>query len=202
MTSRIDFYFGLGSRYSYLAATQIAKLECETGATVTWHPVTSGLLIAGEGRDPFSGPPISGQYDWDYRRRDAEDWAAFYGVPFRDPVGRLHYPSDLLAFAALAAGRQGELVAMCHRMFRLIFVDDRTKFDEHDVAEEAREIGLDLERFNRDLADPALRIEHNELADAARKRGAFGVPTFFIGERLFWGNDRLALVAVAIRGEI
>jgi 2-hydroxychromene-2-carboxylate isomerase len=200
MSVTVDFYLGLGSRYSYLASTQIARLEKETGAQFRWHPLQSHALIASNGADPFSGPPVSGQYDWGYRKRDAEDWAAYYGVPFRDPVGRLDYSADLPARAAHAAGRQDRMVPMCHALFRLIFADDRSHFGQQDVADEARRLGLDMAAFEADLSDPALAEALLAEAAEAGRRGAFGVPTFFVGERMFWGNDRLVLLEAVLNG--
>src|SRR6476660_1441910 len=75
----VDFYYSIGSRYSYLAASQIDALERDTGCHVEWHPLNSHALITGSGRNPFDGAPVSGQYDWSYRERDARRWAAFYG---------------------------------------------------------------------------------------------------------------------------
>ncbi len=85
----VDFYFGAGSRYSYLAATQLAALGRETGARFNWLAVDSTRLIAARGNNPFAAPNGVGQYDWGYRQRDAEAWAEFYQVPFREPHGRL-----------------------------------------------------------------------------------------------------------------
>ncbi|HYQ84303.1 MAG TPA: hypothetical protein VEP28_09920, partial [Rubrobacter sp.] len=77
----VRFYYSVGSRYSYLASTQMAKLERETGCEVVWRPLYSVDLYGLRGASPFEGEPVSGQYDWDYRRRDAERWADHYGVP-------------------------------------------------------------------------------------------------------------------------
>src|SRR5439155_26436445 len=86
--SVVDAYLGLGSRYSYLASTQFDRIARETGATFNWIPVASPDLFAPE-RNPFEGAPVSGQYEWFYRKQDAETWADYYGVPFREPMGRL-----------------------------------------------------------------------------------------------------------------
>ena len=59
----VDFYYSIGSRYSYLASTQIAKLERETGCRVRWHPVNGADIRTLRGRDPFAGEPLSGQYE-------------------------------------------------------------------------------------------------------------------------------------------
>jgi 2-hydroxychromene-2-carboxylate isomerase len=59
----VEFYFGLGSRYSYLASTQIAALSAETGAAFEWLPLDSRRLIGARGKDPFAVLEGSGQYD-------------------------------------------------------------------------------------------------------------------------------------------
>jgi 2-hydroxychromene-2-carboxylate isomerase len=81
MTPTVDFYYGLGSRYSYLASTQLARIAAATGCRFDWQPLKSGALMELRGGHPFHGEPVSGQYEWPYRRLDAEAWAEFYGVP-------------------------------------------------------------------------------------------------------------------------
>ena len=101
----VDFYYSIGSRYSYLASTQIAKLEGETGCQVRWHPVNGLDIRKLRGRDPFAGEPLSGQYEWPYRRYDAECWADYYGVPFREPLSpHFDYPSGGGSRSCLVSG--------------------------------------------------------------------------------------------------
>ena len=54
--------------------------------------------------------------------------------------------------------------------------------------------GLSNGAFESLLADPSVGAEVDETAAEAGRRGAFGVPTFFAGERMFWGNDRIVLL--------
>lgn len=198
----VDFIYGLGSRYSYLAATQIARIAAETGALFRWHPIQSAMLFERRRHDPF-GEISEGQYDWDYRRRDAQAWARFYGVPFRDPVGRLDYPAKLAALAARAAQRQGAVEIMSLHLFGLIFVDERRSFGRDEVVAQALELGLDVGRFERDLDDPRLEEEHDAEIDDLVAQGVFGVPTFNLEDgRSFWGNDRLVLVEAALKGKL
>ena len=86
MRARVDFYLGLGSRYSYLAASQVDRIEKTHGCRFVWKPIASGALMDRRGGNPFRGEPLSGQYDWGYREYDAKCWAAYYGIPFREPV--------------------------------------------------------------------------------------------------------------------
>ena len=198
----VDFIYGLGSRYSYLAASQLDRITRQTGATFLWRAIDSSVLTSRRRHDPFA-PGGDGQYDWAYRRRDAEAWAAFYGVPYREPVGRLDYPRGLAPLAARAAGRQGAIEAMSRCIFGLIFIDDRASFGREDLIEAAEGLGLDVTRFARDLDDPALAREHEDDIARAAAQGAFGVPTFVLEDgRMFWGNDRLVLLEAALKGRL
>jgi hypothetical protein len=80
----IDFYLGLGSRYSYLAASQLERIEAKYRCRFVWKPIASGALMDRRGGNPFRGTPGSGQYDWGYREYDA-CWALTTPVqsPFR-----------------------------------------------------------------------------------------------------------------------
>lgn len=188
----VDFYYGLGSRYSYLASTRIDALEAETGCAVRWHPLSSGDLLAARGASPFRGEPVSGQYEWTYRRRDAEAWAAYYGVPYREPEKARVDPRHL-AEACIAAGRMNHLIPYSRRLFAAIFVEGRA-VDGAALEEIAAEIGLALPEFHALRADPATVAAHLDTVREAHRRGAFGVPTFFVDGEMFWGNDRLVLL--------
>jgi len=192
MPPTIDFYYGLGSRYSYLASTQLDRIAAETGCRLTWHPVSSGAPMRLRGGRPFQGEPVSGQYEWPYRRQDAEAWAEYYGVPYREPVDFLVDP-DYLALAATAAKQLGAVEAYSRRLFEAIFVEGRA-IAEEDLVALATEAGLDPQAFRAQLDDPATAEMHQAALEAAHRRGAFGVPTFFLGDRMFWGNDRLVLL--------
>jgi len=188
----VDAYLGLGSRYSYLASTQLERIAADTGVTFNWIPIVSSEMFP-PGRGPFDGKPISQVYDVRYREADARAWAEYYVVPFREPTGRLSFDPALLVRAALAVGPEMR-VAMMKRLFQGVFVDERTRIDGADVADFAQMIGLDRFKFRKALADPSLEAERLVIVEQGRARGVFGVPYFIIGNRAFFGNDRLALL--------
>lgn len=192
MSARVEFVFGLGSRYSYLAATQLDAVATRTACRFDWVPVSSVALMAAGGKAPFRGDPVSGQYQWDYRRRDAEDWARYYDVPFVEPHPA---PADhaLMAVATRAAEGQGALVPYARALFDALFVQHR-RIDAQACVTLAGEIGLEVAAFREALAGQALRDRVQADAERYAARGAFGVPAFFTGSRMFWGNDRLVLL--------
>jgi 2-hydroxychromene-2-carboxylate isomerase len=188
----VEFFFGLGSRYSYLAFTQIARIEASCSCTFNLQPIGSGELLNLRGASPFQGAPLSGQYEWDYRRRDAVAWAEYYGVPFVEPK---HLPTDhrLMARACHAAGMQGALRPYCEAMFQSVFVSNE-EIDEQTCAAIAARLKLDEQLFSEAIRSSPVNERVTASARRAFERGAFGVPTFFVGDRMFWGNDRLVLL--------
>ena len=194
----VEFYYSVGSRYSYLASTQIASLERDSGARVEWIPVSSVSLMAASGYRPFDGSQPSGQYDFKFRRADAEAWADYYGVPYREPADPLGLPNEC-ALAACVALRMGAVMPFSHAFFRAHFVDGAIIRTTDDIVAVAQTAGLDAVRFRQALADKEAGALHAAHIARAQRAGAFGVPIFVVGDRMFWGNDRLALVRHALQ---
>ena len=191
---KVCFYYSAGSRYSYLASTQLDALERRTGCEVIWHPLYSVDLYRLRGANPFEGEPVSGQYDWDWRRKDAERWAAYYGVPYEEPKGAVEFDPRLLARACMAAGLLGEGRPYSRALFGAIFAEGTPRIDEEECARRAEAVGLERGRFSERLRSPEAEERLEQTAREAHSAGAFGVPTFVVGDEAFFGNDRLVLV--------
>jgi 2-hydroxychromene-2-carboxylate isomerase len=189
----VEFFYGLGSRYSYLASTQLDRLVAETGCRVRWRPLFSGDLFGARGRDPFAGEPASGQYDWAYRRRDAERWAAYYDVPYREPEDVAFDPRRL-ALACTAAARLGAVEPFSRCLFRALFVEGTSPLDDDFCAALAERVGLDQVAFRSTLKHPETAAQLAATVEEALARGVFGVPSFVLGDEIYFGNDRLVLL--------
>lgn len=196
---RVDFFFGLGSRYSYLAATQVPALARETGATFTWRPLYSSLLIERAGPDPFVPEVRRGQYDPAYRAQDAQRWGRYYGVPYREP----DWPAidwQQLAFACVAAELLGAAEPMARALFALCFEQGGAQFDQAVLTELAVQAGAPAEDFRLLLGSAEVEARHEQNMADALAAGAFGVPSFVVGGELFWGQDRLPLLRHHLKG--
>lgn len=190
----VDFYYSIGSRYSYLASTQIATLEKETGCCVVWHPVNSVRLIDQRGANPFKGEPTSGQYEWSYRELDAKRWAALYGVPYVEPRRRVRFDSELLARACTAAKCFGKVVEFSHLLFAAMFRESLSEIDERECLVRAEACGISATEFRTALTAPETVSQLDATINDAHYANVFGVPTFIASSELFWGNDRLVLL--------
>lgn len=194
-TQTIEFYYAIGSRYSYLAASQVDSLEEDTGCDVRWHPLNSRKLIGLRGNDPFSGAAPSGQYEWAYREVDAKRWAQLYGIPFVEPRNRVVFDPELLAHAATAAKRLGRVREFSQSLFSAMFAEeDVTRIDREECVRRAAQCAIPRSRFEAELDNPATADEHVAAVERAHREGAFGVPTFVVNGAVFWGNDRLVLL--------
>ncbi len=194
---KVDFFFSPASRYSYLAATQMAVLERVTGCSVRWRPVHGPDIRALRGRDPFQGPAVSGQYELAYRKADAEAWAAFYGVPFHEPR-EFHFDYKLLARAAVAGQRLGGSNGFLPALTDAVYGRGRWPVDPQLVMDLCRSHGIDAEKLVAELDSESVAQVLAQTASEAFERGACGVPTFFLGAQMFWGNDRLVLLRHAL----
>ena len=201
MTKEAQFFLGLGSRYSYLAATQVETLEKDTGCFVTWLPMASGALMTRRGQNPFaardaegnwSGMSVSGQYNKQYRRTDLQRWAKLYDVPYQEPVVS-KMEAKRRTLYCVAAEMLGQAARFCLGVFKSLYIDNIAITEGH-CLRIARELGIDAEKL-RDLVDTgAADKRHDEIIAFALALKVFGVPSFVVDGELFWGNDRLGLL--------
>jgi 2-hydroxychromene-2-carboxylate isomerase len=201
----VDFYFGIGSRYSYLASTQIEALECNTGARVSWRPILSQELMVRRGQNPFGelnadgkwqGAAVSQTYTEDYRQTDLRRWAELYGAPYNEPPPPKMNSARRTLYCA-AAGMLGHAAAYSRAMFRAVYVE-RLAVDESDCLVMARGCGLDTADLQRIVDDGRARAHHDETVQRAIALGVFGVPTFVWNGALYFGNDRIVLLKKAL----
>jgi 2-hydroxychromene-2-carboxylate isomerase len=168
-------------------------LQAETGCVVDWRPVDGGDIRKLRGHDPFVRQPVSGQYDWAYRERDARLWAECYGIPFRESPTR-HFDFHFLARAATAAKRLGRAADYGWRICAAVYGSSTWPVDESVCLGLAEDAGLTVDSFRVALHDSETERVLAAAAEEACRRGAFGVPTFFLGAQMFWGNDRLPIL--------
>lgn len=191
----VEFLFDFMSPYSYLASTRVEAIAARAGAQVRWRPVfLPGLMKATGNRAPTEvGAKAL------YIAKDLNDWAAFLGLPpvvLPDPFPFIAPQADRVA---LVAGERGKLRELAERLFRRIWADGADCSSPEVLGGVLREVGLEpaavLERAQSQELKDLLRTR----TDQAVARGAFGVPTFFVGDELFVGNDRLDFVERALQ---
>jgi 2-hydroxychromene-2-carboxylate isomerase len=188
----IELYFDVGSPYSYLAVTQADAIERRTGAKVRLRPIVLGAVFKATGNTPPA--QVASKAKW--MLKDLACWAEAYGVDFRFPS---RFPLNTLTTerAITAAERVlGDDAArrLTRALFESYWVEDRDVSDREVIADVARKLELDVAAIAGAIDAQETKDLLRARTDEAVARGAFGAPTFFVGDRMFFGNDRIVLV--------
>jgi 2-hydroxychromene-2-carboxylate isomerase len=194
----IDFYFDFGSPAAYLAWTQMPQLAAETGAEVVYRPfLLGGVFQATANKSPME-VPAKGRY----MVGDLERFARRYGVPFQHNP---HFPINTLALMRGALGLQmrdpARLQAYGDAVYRAIWVEQKNMSDPATVGAVLQDAGFEPQQFLALTADPEVKERLKTVTQEAVARGAFGAPTFFVGDTMFWGQDRLDFVKQALESQ-
>lgn len=197
MSKTLEFCYDYGSPYSYLADTQVEKIAARSGATLVRRPVLLGGVFKATG----NVSPAALQFKRAWTNEDMNTWAKVYGVPFaRNP----YFPVNTLMLmrGAVAAQIDGVYDRYHPAMYRAMWVDGRNLNEIGEVVAVLKSAGLDPQAFAKRLEDPAVKDRLKSETETAVARGMFGAPTCFVGERMFFGNDRLHFVEMALKGDI
>jgi 2-hydroxychromene-2-carboxylate isomerase len=182
----LDFYFDYSSPFSYLAATQVRGLCARTGARLRYKPLLLGALFKALGTPnvPLFEMP---QAKLLHQRVELDRWAARWGVPFKFAS---RFPMNTVKALRLTLlspqEAQPDVVAA---IYRAMWVEDKDIADVGVLAEIAQSTGVAAAMD--DLEAPSTKEALRTVTSEAEQRGVFGVPTFFVGGEIFWGQDRL-----------
>ncbi|MBL9025537.1 MAG: 2-hydroxychromene-2-carboxylate isomerase [Myxococcales bacterium] len=182
----VPFYFDYSSPFAYLAATQVRGLAARTNATLDYKPILLGGLFKALGTPnvPLFEMPEPKRV---YVGKDLHRWAERWGVPFRFTS---RFPmSTVKALRLTLAADEGVRPALVDALFRALWVEDRDIADSSELQRIAEAVGAG-EAMPRVESAP-IKQGLFDATDEARARGVFGVPTFFLGDDPYWGQDRL-----------
>jgi 2-hydroxychromene-2-carboxylate isomerase len=183
----INFWFTMGSTYTYLSVMRLGELQRSSGIQFRWRPFHLLVILQEMKHVPFADKPAKSAYMW----RDIERRAAMYNLPASFPVPYPAKQSIRANLVAIVGMRQGWGVDFVRAAYRRWFQLGQETGSEPNVSESLRDIGQEpqsvLALANATDATAALIAE----TEVAKKLGIFGSPTFVVGSELFWGDDRL-----------
>jgi len=194
MAKNIDFYFDFASPYSYLANTQLPAFG--PAATIAHKPFRILELMKMVGNRPTT---IESKAKGRYAGIDLGRWSARYGVTLQRNPHMRSFDFDALRRGTLAAIDQGRAGAYVDAVFRAVWTGERNLADAAVLATLLDEAGFDGAALMARAAEPAYVVRLDKETEAAAERGVFGAPTFFVGDEMFFGNDRLDFVAGALK---
>lgn len=196
MTKTVEFYFDLGSPTTYLAHTQLAKICADTQSELIYIPMLLGGVFKATGNASPAMIPAKGRYMF----QDLDRFAKRYGVQLRfNP----HFPINTLILMRAVTGMQmrqpQRFAEFVDCLFKALWVEGRNLNDPQTVAAVLTENGFEPQEIMALTNDESVKAALKENTEAAIKRGVFGAPSMFIGDQLFFGQDRLDFVEEALR---
>ena len=195
MSKTVEFYFDLGSPTAYLAYTQLPKICAQSDAQLIYLPILLGGVFKATGNAPPASVPAKGRYLF----IDLDRYAKRYGVPLKiNP----HFPINTLVLMRAVTGVQlrhpERFAALIDCLFKALWIEGRNLNDPATVGAVLSENGFDPEEMLALSADEEVKNALKEATEKAVQRGVFGAPSMFVGDQLFFGQDRLDFVIEAL----
>ena len=193
MVKNIEFYFDFGSPTAYLAYTQLQLIAERQKTNLIYCPILLGGVFKATGNNPPASVPAKGKY----MMVDLQRYADKYKVPYkRNP----HFPVNTLSLmrGAVSYQEDGDFLKYVNVIFQNMWVNPKN-LNDHEVLEKVlMENNFDIDDFMKRISDQNIKNKLISNTENAVKKGAFGAPTIFIGDEMFFGQDRMEFVENSI----
>ena len=189
MAKNIEFHFDFGSPTAYLAFTQLKIIAERNKTKIVYFPILLGGVFKATGNNPPASVPAKGKY----MMIDLQRFADKYGVPYeRNP----YFPVNTLTLMRGAVSYQddGDFIKYTEVMFKNMWVEPKNLNDEDELKKVLIENNFDVDDFTRRITDQNVKDKLISNTENAVKKGVFGAPTIFVGDQMFFGQDRMEFI--------
>jgi len=193
---QVEFFFDFGSPASYLAWTQLPRIAMESRAEIVWRPMLLGGVFKATGNQSPASIPAKGKWLFG----DLARWARRYGVTFQMNPWFIINTLPLMRGAAGYQMREPErFLKYVDLMFRGMWEKPVNLGDPSVIAQTLTAGGFDAAAFQAMIGDADVKAKLIANTEEAVARGVFGAPAMFVGDEMFFGQDRLEFVKDALR---
>ena len=194
----LEFFYDCSSPWTYLAFHEIEALAEDAGAELVWRPILVGGVFNAVNGSVYEqrANPVPAKIR--YHAKDLQDWARAYGLAIRWPSV---FPVNSVKAmrGAIVADAFGRLPDWSRAAFEAYWGEDRDISQDAEIELLAARVGLDPAAVLAGIAEPEVKQRLRDNTDELIARGGFGSPTMFVaGSDMYFGNDRLPLVRLAL----
>ena len=193
MVKNIEFYFDFGSPTAYLAFTQLQLIAERQKANLIYCPILLGGVFKATGNNPPASVPAKGKY----MMVDLQRYADKYKVPYkRNP----YFPINTLSLmrGAVSYQEEGDFLKYVNVIFQNMWIDPKNLNDEEVLKKVLIDSNFDINDFMKRISDQNIKNKLISNTENAVKKGAFGAPTIFVGDEMFFGQDRMEFIENSI----
>ena len=191
MTASVEFHFDFGSPNAYLAHLAIPSVEARTGVKFRYVPVLLGGVFKATNNVSPAVSLRGIRNKPEYQRLETERFLRRYDVPAHVP--NPHFPVNTLTImrGAIVAEREGFFERYVDEVYEHMWAKQKKMDDPAVIAQALDESGLPADRILACVQDPAVKQQLIDNTQSAVERGVFGSPSFFVGDELYFGKDKL-----------
>ncbi|MDH1706454.1 2-hydroxychromene-2-carboxylate isomerase [Acinetobacter johnsonii] len=191
----VEFYFDLGSPYSYLAYYRLLQMAEQQEIQIVYKPILLGGVFKATGNRSPIEIPVKGVYSI----LDMQRWAEYYQIPMQmNP----HFPMNTLTLMHILTGVQllslEKFEQVLKLLFDAMFATQQNLNEPTVLAEVLKPSGFSVEDIMSMVQSEVVKQKLITETEQAIQRGIFGAPTFFVGDEMYWGQDRLHFVEQAL----
>jgi 2-hydroxychromene-2-carboxylate isomerase len=195
MSKTVEFFFDLGSPATYLAYTQLPKICEQTNSQLIYKPMLLGGVFKATGNASPATIAAKGRYMF----QDLDRYAKRYGVPLKFTA---EFPINTLMLMRAVMGMQlrhpERFAALIDCLFHALWVEGRNLNDPATVAAVLTQNGFDPNQVLALTTDEEVKAALKDNTEKAVQRGVFGAPSMFVGNQMFFGQDRLDFILEAL----
>ena len=186
--SNIDFYFSIGSTYTYLSVTRILDVEKKHNVKFNWKPFSVRAIMKEMNNIPF---PKDKKNKVDYMWRDIERRAKSYGFFAKTPVPYPLSEFDLANQIAILGLEEGWGIDYVRLTYKKWFQEGKEPAIDPGISEVCDELKLNKNEIIAEAKDQIIQNKYLSNTDSARNNKIFGSPSFVVNSEIFWGDDRM-----------
>ena len=185
---KIEFWYSIGSTYTYLSTQRLAQIETENEVVFEWCPFSVRSRMIEMENVPFMAEKKRDKID--YMWRDVQRRANFYGFNAKVPAPYPLKEFDLANKVAILGKDQGWIKAYTILPQKQWFLDHLEPGSEPNLSSTLKEIGLDSDSLIKRAQTDEIEQKYLKNTEMAKNKGIFGSPTFIVENEVFWGDDR------------
>ncbi len=194
MAKKVEFFFDYISPATYFAHMLLPGIAKRTGAEIDYRPFLLGGVFHATGNTSPISIPAKGKW----LIEDLNRFAKRYELPFALNPNFPFKTINLMRGAIWLQEKGDDLTAYSNAMFKAIWAEKRNLADEQEMVALLKELSINPDEYQAAVSRQEIKDKLRANTDEAVQRGAFGAPSMFVNEELFWGQDRLDFVEEAL----
>ena len=186
--NKIDFYFSIGSTYTYLSVSRILDVEKKHQVKFNWKPFSVRAIMKEMNNIPF---PKEKMNKVNYMWRDIERRAKGYGFFAKTPVPYPLTEFDLANKLAILGLNESWGIDYVRLTYKRWFQEGKEPATEPNISEICNELKIDKEKVISSANSSDIENQYLKNTESARENKVFGSPSFIVNSEIFWGDDRM-----------